>query len=76
MYAWLVVYRRNRPLVIRTSAVVAITICGLLALVPMPGSGANRGVNTALRPPAFAMLLSPHRFETPAFVAEYLATFH
>jgi hypothetical protein len=75
MHAWLVFYRRNRQLVIRAGALAAVAICGLLAFAPMPGSGATRAANAG-HPSSFAMLLSPHRLETPAFAAEYLATFH
>jgi hypothetical protein len=76
MHPWLVLYRRNRSLVFRTSVLAAVVICGLLVFAPMPGSGAGRSVNVGRRAPAFAMLLSPYRLETAAFVTGYLAAFH
>lgn len=75
MVALQIFYRRNRQLIIRVGAVAVVTICGLLALAPMPGSGANRTPAARTQLSGLAMLLSPYRLETEAFVAEYLAIF-
>ena len=76
MYAWQIFYRRNRQMLIRAGAIVAVVICGILAFAPMPGSGANSEVGATLRPTRLSVMLSPHRLETAAFVAEYMSAFH
>jgi len=75
MYAWQVFYRRNRQLLLRAGALMVVGLCALLVFAPMPGSGANRVEAAKARPRALATLLSPHGFESPAFVAEYLTIF-
>jgi hypothetical protein len=76
MHGWQIFYRRNRQLLFRAGAFAAVLICGLLAFAPMPGSGADRTPRHLVRPSAFSTLLSPHRLETAAFVAQYLAAVH
>ena len=76
MYAWQIFYRRNRLMLVRAGAIAAVLICGLLAFAPMPGSGASRDSHAGVHVSRLAVLLSPHRLETEAFVAKYLPAFH
>jgi hypothetical protein len=70
VFASQVLHQGNRRMLMQVAAIAIVGLVGMLALMPTLRAGSV--TPRATMSPGLAMLLSPHRLETPAFVRDYL----